>query len=191
MRYITLLLFIVACGKAPTAPVAPPPPPPPAPPLDPPVAVHVINQRTAFFNAWTLIIGADSGRTGIAAQGSVYPDTSIQFPGPFCLRSAAVPGQRLLVEIAVVPNSALESALAQISNADAAGSLKRDSLSRGTLLPATLLARASGLITATAPFDPVPAGFTFPPDTVPWTWTVQANGATTIIIDRADRACRP
>jgi len=186
MRYnLALLVLLAACSKSVTSP---------APFTDPPAAVHVVNVSGHIFTAWQIVIGPDANHTGLGPAGDSDPDCP---PGggrfcsnPMCLQSAQVNSERRFVEAAVVPGSSLDTLLHSIN---ASGSPERvtawaDSLARGLLTPATLLASHPGLIAATQPFDPAPVGFAFPPDTVPWRWTVGVENAT-IAVDTSDHAC--
>lgn len=152
-----------------------------APALDPPATVHVVNQTgQPDFSAWTIIIGADSGKSGVTLGGQIVSSS--------CLVSAQVPGERLFVEAAVMYHSPLDSLLVLHQVGDSARSPFADSLAKGLLTPAALLSSRPGLITATSAFDPAPPGYA-PTDTVHWTWTATDSNPSTVVVDTADHTC--
>jgi len=177
MRYLlSLAILLAACGKDASGPTAF---------VDPPAAVHVINQAGQPFQAWTIVIGPDAAHSGIANQGDSDPIRTT----PLCLATAQVHAERQFIEAAVALNSSLDTLLRSVSNKTPTEfTAWADSLARGLLTPAGLLASHPGLIVATAPFDPAPVGFAFPPDTVPWRWTVNPS-TTSIAVDTSDHAC--
>lgn len=162
-----------ACGHEVTATK------PPA--LDPPATVHVVNHTGVVFDAWTIVIGADSGRTGVDVIQTV--DSTA------CLSSGQVPGERLFVEAAVARFSSLDSLLFIHLIGDAARSAFADSLARGLLTPGALLASRPGLITETPEFDPAPPGYG-PTDTVRWTWTATPDSLSMVVVDSTDHGCQ-
>lgn len=151
------------------------------PVLDPPATVHIVNQTGIAFDAWTIIIGADAIRSGV----------TVDPPGgtaPRCLASGQVPGERLFVEAAVTRFSPLDSLLTRHVIGDSATMVFADSLAKGLLTPAALLASRPGLITETATFDPAPPGYG-PADTVRWTWTATLDSQSTVVVDTSDHVC--
>lgn len=164
--------------------------------VDPPAAVHVVNTSGQSFNAYTVVAGSDLDHSTVVFVG--FSDPACPIGGgrfcdnPLCLFSAQVNGERHFIQVAVVPDSPLDSLLS--SDHDPLLARDRtpafyDSLASGTLTPAVVLAGYAGLIIETSPFDPAPPGFAFPPDTVPWRWTVDSVG-TAIAVDTSDHACR-
>jgi len=169
------LLVIAACGKDPIGPPVF---------VDPPAAVRVINLSGQAFSAWTIIVGPDADHSGVAYQGESSPTGAA-----LCLETAQVHAERLFIEAAVVPRSSLDTFLNAVSSkTQAQFAAWADSLARGLLTPAVLLASHPGLLQRTAPFDPAPVGFAFPPDTVPWRWTVNPSN-TTIVVDTPNPPC--
>lgn len=172
---VVLLVLLAACGKDGTSPPVF---------VDPPAAIRVINLSGQTFEAWTIIVGPDADHSGLADQGQSSPTAP-----PLCLETAQVHSERVFIEAAVIQGSSLDTLLRMVSNkTQAQATAWADSLARGLLTPASLLASHPGLIARTAPFDPAPVGFAFPPDTVPWRWTVNPSSAS-IALDTPNPPC--
>lgn len=185
MKRLILMLLVLsaACGGAEKSIAPPPPPPPPVQLEDPPAMVHAINQTSDIFVAWVLVIGHDVDHSAIAPQALVNPTK-----GPYCLFSGSIPGDRRFVYAAVVPSSALDKRLIDLSSSATASVAFRDSLSKNQINISDFLAANPGLIANTPVFDPAPLGYS-PADTVPWRWTVTAPSANTIAVDSSDHTC--
>jgi hypothetical protein len=180
MRYVALLvllecllIIVAACGGSPTAAA-----------IDPPAMVHVVNNAGVSFEVYTIIIGSDSAHSGIANQGT----SDLTHPGTLCMNTGQVHGERTFVEVAALFQSPLDTLLNWLASYQTTAKFI-DSLVRGTLTVSTVLARKPGLVAVSTPFDPAPVGYTFPPDTVFWTWTVGPNQASSIVNNQSDGAC--
>lgn len=163
--------------------------------LDPPSLLHVVNRLSnpsptwPWVNIWVVVIGPDLLHSGVNFQSSAYPDGDPQFTGPFCFFTAQAPQERLLVYLAVDPNSPLDVRLQRLQEGGAARDAWADSLARGLINVRTYWDEWAGLRAVSPPFDPAPPGFG-PTDVVRWQWTlVDPGGLISVVQDQADPAC--